>query len=127
MHFELMHLDVWFTIPDMEDGKREILQIFIIQKDSTLKLFTKIIRNRLYSNILYQRAILFIQDKKFIWARKNSLNSFQWNNLSFLSNTLKRNSVAIIRIKISFKCALLKALRVLIMSTKLFVYVLNNF
>ena len=47
MHFELMHLDVWFTIPDMEDGKREILQIFIIQKDSTLKLFTKIIRNRL--------------------------------------------------------------------------------
>ena len=56
MHFKLMPLDVWFTIPDMEDGKREILQIFIIQKDSTLKLFTKIIRNRLYSNILYQRA-----------------------------------------------------------------------
>ena len=52
-----MHLDVWFTIPDMKDGKREILQIFIIQKDSTLKLFTKIIRNRLYSNILYQRAV----------------------------------------------------------------------
>ena len=41
-----MHLDVWFTIPDMKDGKREILQIFIIQKDSTLKLFTKIIKNR---------------------------------------------------------------------------------
>ena len=114
-----MHLDVWFTIPDMEDGKREKLQIFIIQNDSTLKLFTKIIRNRLYSNILYQRAI--------IWAKKNSSNSFQCNNLSFLSNTLKRNSVAIIRIKISFKCALLKALRVLIMSTKLFVYALNNF
>ena len=72
-------------------------------------------------------AILFIQDKKFTWARKNSLNSFQCNNLSFFSNTLKRNSVAIIWIKISFKCALLKALRVLIMSTKLFVYVLNNF
>ena len=66
MHFELMHLDVWFTIPDMEDGKREKLQIFIIQNDSTLKLFTKIIRNRLYSNILYQRAIH--------WSYKKCLN-----------------------------------------------------
>ena len=55
-----MHLDVWFTIPDMKDGKREILQIFIIQKDSTLKLFTKIIRNRfIYNSLELQKMFKF--------------------------------------------------------------------